>query len=198
MLSRKVLETAERYVFQGLPGRSIAVSVVVLDGLLGSQTGNFTVIEWKSDFSSQVTAVSYVKSILKPTIALSPPKQIPPFPSTRKQPQSPRKQPPSPTKLLHQRSPEKQRNFAQEGVLIDTSDGTDGATPSGLLLPDPFGGRSPRRDVAAKSTFSPQVQSVVAVRTEEEQQEAARERERREKDHARKDARRKSLGASSK
>lgn len=80
----------------------------------------------------------------------------------------------------------------QEGFLIDTSDGIDsGSLPVGtfanslvamsmngenLLVPEP----------------STQVPSVITVRTEEEQQAAAREKE----TTARKDARRKSLGTS--
>ncbi|KAL8804272.1 MAG: hypothetical protein Q9182_002636 [Xanthomendoza sp. 2 TL-2023] len=142
----------------------------------------------------KATAAVYVKSILKPGIALSPPKQIPPHPNARLQPQSPRRHPPpSPTKSPRQRPPEKQRNVAQEGVLIDTSDGNDGLASSRLLLSNPFGGMSPKRGAMQDLNNSPQVQNVVAVRTEEEQQEAARERERRDQDDARKDARRKSL-----
>ncbi|KAL8698003.1 MAG: hypothetical protein Q9224_002054, partial [Gallowayella concinna] len=142
----------------------------------------------------EITASGYVKSILKPTVALSPPKQIPPHPNARRQPQSPRKQPPpSPTKSPRQRSPEKQRNVPQEGILIDVSDGTDGLASSRLLLPNPFGDMSPKRGAKAGLDHSPQVQSLVAVRTEEEQQEAARDRERRDQGNARKDARRKSL-----
>ncbi|KAL8816631.1 MAG: hypothetical protein Q9223_004390 [Gallowayella weberi] len=148
----------------------------------------------KSDPVFQATAAAYVKSILKPTVALSPPKQIPPHPNARKQPQSPRKYPPpSPTKSPRQRPPEKQRNVAQEGVLIDTSDGTDGLASTQLLISNPFSDISPKRGGMQDLNYSPQVQNIVAVRTEEEQQEAARERERRHQDEARKDARRKSL-----
>ncbi len=80
-------------------------------------------------------------------------------------------------------------------MLIDTSDGTNGATPSEMALPNPFSGSSLRRSGAADLSSFSQPQTLVAVRTEEEQQEAAKERERREMEHARKDARRKSLGA---
>ncbi|KAL8857923.1 MAG: hypothetical protein Q9178_005542 [Gyalolechia marmorata] len=141
----------------------------------------------------EATAAPFVKSILKPTIALSPPKQIPPHSKARQQPQSPRKQPPSPTKSPRKRTPEKQRSSTQEGVLIDTSDGTDGASSSRGALPNPFSGSSLRRSDVADLSSSAQAQSLVPVRTEEEQEEAARERDRLEKDNARKDARRKSL-----
>ncbi|KAI4273785.1 MAG: hypothetical protein L6R38_006247, partial [Xanthoria sp. 2 TBL-2021] len=141
----------------------------------------------------ETTAASFVKSILKPTIALSPPKQIPPHPNERRQPQSPRKQPPSPTKSPRKRTPESQRSSTQEGMLIDTSDGTNGAPSLEVALPNPFSGSSLRRSGSGDLSSLSQAQSLVAVRTEEEQQEAARERERREKDIARKDARRKSL-----
>ncbi|KAL8997937.1 MAG: hypothetical protein Q9169_002930 [Polycauliona sp. 2 TL-2023] len=140
-----------------------------------------------------VPPAPFVKSILKPTIALSPPKQIPPHSNARRQPQSPRKQPPSPTKSPRKRSPEKQRSSSQKGILIDFSDSTNGVTSSGPPPPNPFSGSSLRRSGAADLGSSSQAQSLVAVRTEEEQQDAARERERREKDSARKDARRKSL-----
>lgn len=81
-------------------------------------------------------------------------------------------------------------------MLIDTSDGTNGVASLEVALPNPFSGSSLRRSGAADLSSLSQAQSLVAVRTEEEQQEAARERERREKENARKDARRKSLGAS--
>lgn len=81
-------------------------------------------------------------------------------------------------------------------MLIDTSDGTNGAPSLEVALPNPFSGSSLRRSGSGDLSSLSQAQSLVAVRTEEEQQEAARERERREKDIARKDARRKSLGVS--
>ena len=81
-------------------------------------------------------------------------------------------------------------------MLIDTSDGTNGVASSEMALLDPFSGSSLRRSGGADLGSLVQTQNLVAVRTEEEQQEAARERERREKDDARKDARRKSLGVS--
>ncbi|KAI4225833.1 MAG: hypothetical protein L6R36_003630 [Xanthoria steineri] len=139
------------------------------------------------------TAAPFVKSILKPTIALSPPKQIPPHPNARRQPQSPRKQPPSPIKSPRKRTPESQRSGTQEGMLIDTSDGINGAASTEMALPNPFSGSSLRRSGAADLSSLSQPQTLVAVRTEEEQQEAAVERERRERENARKDARRKSL-----
>ncbi|KAI4111612.1 MAG: hypothetical protein LQ339_000483 [Xanthoria mediterranea] len=139
------------------------------------------------------TAAPFVKSILKPTIAHSPPKQIPPHPNARRRPQSPRKQPPSPIKSPRKRTPESQRSGTQEGMLIDTSDGINGATSSDMALPNPFSGSSLRRSGAADLSSLSQPQTLVAVRTEEEQQKAAVERERRERENARKDARRKSL-----
>ncbi|KAL9034251.1 MAG: hypothetical protein Q9180_005510, partial [Flavoplaca navasiana] len=120
-------------------------------------------------------------------------REIPPHANVRRQPQSPRKQPPSPSKSPRKQPPEKQRSSSQEGVLIDTSDGTNGVASSEMTLLDPFSGSSLRRSGGADLSSLAQTQNVVAVRTEEEQQEAARERERREKDNARKDARRKSL-----
>lgn len=64
-----------------------------------------------------------------------------------------------------------------------------------MVLPNPFGGVSPKRGTAA-DFMSAQAEYLVAVRTEEEQQAAgARQREQQDKDAvARKDARRKSLG----
>ncbi|KAL8736938.1 MAG: hypothetical protein Q9181_002186 [Wetmoreana brouardii] len=129
----------------------------------------------------EAAATTLVKSILKPTIPLSPPKQIPPHSNARKQSLSPRKAP-------NQGSPQKQRSGAQEGILIDTSDGTDGVALPDVGLPNPFGGSSPKKGDSAGPRSS--TQSLVAVRTEEEQQEAARERKRQEKEvAARKDAR---------
>ncbi|KAI4106981.1 MAG: hypothetical protein L6R37_001874 [Teloschistes peruensis] len=130
----------------------------------------------------EAAAATFVKSILKPSIPLSSPKQIPPHMKARGKSASPRK--PS-----AQASPQRQKPSVQEGFLIDTSDGIDsGSLPVGtfanslvamsmngenLLVPEP----------------STQVPSVITVRTEEEQQAAAREKE----TTARKDARRKSL-----
>ncbi|KAL8717203.1 MAG: hypothetical protein Q9225_005538 [Loekoesia sp. 1 TL-2023] len=134
----------------------------------------------------QAAAAPFVKSILKPTIPLSPPKQIPPHPNARNPLASPQKSP-------RKGTPEKQRRGTQEGFLIDTSDGNDGTAPPAAALPNPFGGISPKRGTAPNSISSSQVsqaQSIVAVRTEEEQQAAARQREQQEKDvAARKDAR---------
>ncbi|KAL8730844.1 MAG: hypothetical protein Q9166_003771 [cf. Caloplaca sp. 2 TL-2023] len=135
------------------------------------------------------TAAVFVKSILKPTVALSPPKQIPPYPNVRKQPGSPRNSP----QKSRLPSPAKHKNNTQEGILIDTSDGTDAVALSGVALPNPFASASPKRAETTTGIPKSPGQNLVAVRTEEEQQAAARERERREKDNARKDARRKSL-----
>ena len=131
-----------------------------------------SLVKPKADLS-QPAAPSYVKSILKPTIALSPPKAIPPHnrarngsagkPSGRQTPEkSPRK---SPGKKL--------AGNAAQG------------------LPNPFE-TSP---VPGASKFRSPARSPtrVAVRSEEEQQAAAKERERQEI-LANRDARRKSLG----
>ncbi|KAI4137815.1 MAG: hypothetical protein LQ341_004975, partial [Variospora aurantia] len=131
-------------------------------------------------------AATLVKSILKPTIPLSPPKQIPPHSGARKFLASPQKSP-------RQASPQKQNRGPQEGFLIDTSDLSNGATIPKMALPNPIGGLSPKRGLAPDAAAA-QVPNLVAVRTEEEQQQAARQREQQEKDvSARKDARRKSL-----
>ncbi|KAI4283609.1 MAG: hypothetical protein L6R35_005106, partial [Caloplaca aegaea] len=129
---------------------------------------------------------TFVKSILKPTIPLSPPKQIPPHSGARKLLASPQKSP-------RQALPQKQNRGPQEGFLIDTSDLSNGAAIPKLALPNPIGGLSPNRGLAPDAAAA-QVSNLVAVRTEEEQQQAARQREQQEKDvSARKDARRKSL-----
>ncbi|KAL9049588.1 MAG: hypothetical protein Q9206_005445, partial [Seirophora lacunosa] len=131
-------------------------------------------------------AATFVKSILKPAIPLSPPKQIPPHLSVRKIPTSPQK--PS-----RQTSPQKRNRGPQEGFLIDTSDLSNSVAIPKLALPNPFGGLSPKRGLAPDAAAA-QVPNLVAVRTEEEQQQAARQREQQDKDvSARKDARRKSL-----
>lgn len=138
-------------------------------------------------FFSQTAAATFVKSILKPAIPLSPPKQIPPHLSVRKIPTSPQK--PS-----RQTSPQKRNRGPQEGFLIDTSDLSNSVAIPKLALPNPFGGLSPKRGLAPDAAAA-QVPNLVAVRTEEEQQQAARQREQQDKDvSARKDARRKSLG----
>lgn len=61
------------------------------------------------------------------------------------------------------------------------------------ILPNPFGGPLEAMDNASHLLFPVQGQTRVAVRTEEEQQEAAKERARQDV-LAHKDARRKSLG----
>ena len=106
-----------------------------------------------------------VKSILKPTISLSPPKQIPPHPNSRKSSPAKGKAGGSPA-----RSPSK-RNLRQSG--LDN-------------VPNPFNDSSNNTD-AGKGTTS------VNLRTEEEQQAASREKEKKEI-LERRDARRKSLG----
>ena len=114
----------------------------------------------------------YVKSILKPTITLSPPKTIPPHSTARKA---------SPVKANVRRTPEKpSRQSPKKSPGIGSQ-----------KLPNPFTA-SPR--LAMEKSLSPSRSPTrVAVRTEEEQQAAAKERERQEV-LAYKDARRKSLG----
>ena len=116
------------------------------------------------------------KSILKPAIALSPLKAIPPrdaahntSPGKAKGLSTPEK---SPRKPPNTRSAEKANSNLQE--LANPS----GASPKIRAGISQSPSRSPTR---------------VAVRTEEEQQAAAKERERKER-LAQKDARRKSLG----
>lgn len=123
--------------------------------------------------SSQPALPHYVKSILKPTIALSPPKVIPPHNQARitspgkangrqTQEKSPRK---SPAK--------KQADNAAQG------------------LPNPF--ETSPTAAASKPRSPARSPTRIAVRSEEEQQAAAKERERLEI-LANRDARRKSLG----
>ena len=122
---------------------------------------------------SQPAIPPYVKSILKPTITLSPPKAIPPHSRVRNN---------SPGKANVRQTPEKSpRKSPTKKQAEDAAQG----------LPNPFqtspmlkfsNSRSPAR--------SP---TRIAVRSEEEQQAAAKERERQEK-LASRDARRKSLG----
>ncbi len=121
-----------------------------------------------------------IKSILKPTIPLSPPKQIPARGRTKT---SPKKAESGPT-------PEKSQN----GSLIDTSIPTSTTDLEGpQILSNPFGGPLEATDNASQPPFLAQGQVLVAVRTEEEQQAAAKERARQDA-LAHKDARRKSLG----
>jgi len=116
----------------------------------------------------QLAVTPQVKSILKPTIPLSPPKAIPPHKGEQKA---------SPGKASASRTPEK----SPAKSSVDQSSG----------LPNPFEG-SPTR--AGPKSYSPNRSPArVALRTEEEQQAAAKERERQEL-LAHKDARRKSLG----
>ncbi|MCJ1428391.1 hypothetical protein MMC29_006301 [Sticta canariensis] len=123
----------------------------------------------------QLAVAPFVKSILKPTICLSPPKQIPPHPSSRRT--SPRSS--------SRTTPEKAQSIPSSGgSLWKNSNPVTGSHG----LPNPFEG-------PAGSTIPLSLsrnQTKVAVRTEAEQQAAAKARERQEvSDH--KDARRKSL-----
>ncbi|KAL8714593.1 MAG: hypothetical protein Q9220_001541 [cf. Caloplaca sp. 1 TL-2023] len=131
----------------------------------------------------EAAETALVKSILKPSISLSPPKQIPPRSNVRHQVASPRKQ-------SQQGTPEKRKSSIQEGFLIDTSDFTHGVAAQNVGLPSRSASMSPQRKNATSTTISSQSQSLVPVRTEEEQHAAAREREEQEKGTAaRKDAR---------
>ncbi|KAL9005822.1 MAG: hypothetical protein Q9188_001404 [Gyalolechia gomerana] len=149
--------------------------------------GGLDALQEGSGNRREAATATFVKSILKPTIPLSPPKQIPLHHNAQKPPGSPQKSP-------RKGSPEKGRKNAQEGFLIDTSDGTDSNAPPEVALSNPVRSISPQLGAALTGVSSSQSLSLVAVRTEEEQQAAAREREQSEKVvSARKDARRKSL-----
>lgn len=137
---------------------------------VGSPRGSFG--KSKVDVS-QAALPAYVKSILKPTIALSPPKAIPPHNRARNS---------SPSKANGRQTPEKSpRN----------SPGKKRAESSAQGLCNPFESSSvPGASNPRSPARSP---TRVAVRSEEEQQAAAKERERKEI-LANRDARRKSLG----
>lgn len=115
----------------------------------------------------------YVKSILKPTIALSPPKAIPPHNRVRNS---------SPAKINGQQTPE--RSPRKSPAKIQVENATQG-------LPNPFQTSPMRR--TSKSRSPARSPERIAVRSVEEQQAAVKERERQEL-LAKRDARRKSLG----
>ncbi|SLM37356.1 Spc7 kinetochore protein domain [Lasallia pustulata] len=122
-----------------------------------------------------------VKSILKPTISLSPPKQIPPHSSARSG---------SPAKTRRSISPKKTTGLDTQanGMVDDRGPPVTGAE----VLPNPFG-TPVETNLTTQSPPSELAQEMrVAVRTEEEQQAAAKERQKQEV-LARRDARRKSL-----
>ena len=122
---------------------------------------------------SQPAIPPYVKSILKPTITLSPPKAIPPHSRARNT---------SPGKANVRQTPEKSPR--KSPAKKKAEDATQG-------LPNPFQTSPMLKFSSPRSpTRSP---TRIAVRSEEEQQAAAKERERQEK-LANRDARRKSLG----
>lgn len=128
----------------------------------------------------QSVVAPFMKSILKPTMRLSPPKHIPPHPSLR------RTSPRSGSRITPEKS---QKTSSSDASLWKKSNPVSGSHG----LPNPFEG-------PADPTNSPspsQSKTTVAVRTEAEQQAAAIERERQEV-LAHKDARRKSLGKSTK
>ena len=129
----------------------------------------------KADLS-QPTIPPYVKSILKPTIALSPPKAIPPRNRARNG---------SPGKASGRQTPEKSPRKSP-GKKI-TALATQG-------LPNPF--ETSPVAMTSKPRSPARSPTRVAVRSEEEQQAAAKERERQEI-LANRDARRKSLGTRS-
>ncbi|MCJ1471974.1 hypothetical protein MMC13_000618 [Lambiella insularis] len=135
----------------------------------------------KEDAGNRQKLTPVVKSILKPTIPLTPPKPIPPHPNLRKSSPSKSKTGASPQKSPG-RSP--QKRTAEESTRVSGD-----LRHSGLEnLPNPFD-ESSSQDLARGSL--PQ-DTQVAVRTEEEQHAAAKERERKEVIE-RRDARRKSL-----
>lgn len=124
----------------------------------------------------QSAVAPFMKSILKPTMRLSSPKQIPPHSSSRRT--SPRSS--------SRTTPEKTQKFSSSDASIwKISNPVSGS----YGLPNPFEGPAD-----PNTSLSPsQSETKVAVRTEAEQQAAAKERERQE-NLAHKDARRKSLG----
>ncbi|KAL9614273.1 MAG: hypothetical protein Q9167_001229 [Letrouitia subvulpina] len=127
--------------------------------------GGLDALKEGSGNQQALPSVIQVKSILKPAIRLSPPKQIPPHSSARMI---------SVGKTRIRETPEK----SKQGLLIDTSDELSTVPLSGAELPNPFGGPSPS-SANRRTTGSPsRGQTKVAVRTEEEQQAAAKERER--------------------
>jgi len=127
-----------------------------------------------------------VKSILKPTIPLSPPKTIPPHASARKN---------SPSKTRSSPSKQSQADGLINSSTPDETTPKDSASVTGAdRLSNPFEGSSVIAQHHERDTR-------VALRTEEEQQVAVKEREekaRRELEKKdvleRRDARRKSLG----
>lgn len=111
---------------------------------------------------------------------MSPPKQIPPHSNSCKS---------SPSKAQNDLSP---RKSPQKGGLGTATQGSGNFRQSGLEnLPNPFD--EPAAGVLAEKDLSEGTK--IAVRTEEEQQAAAREREKQDV-LERRDARRKSLGKS--
>lgn len=112
-----------------------------------------------------------VKSILKATIPLSPPKRIPPHASSQRA---------SPSKT-------------QNAVLWKTSNPISGSNG----LPNSFEISNSLMNSTSNLLSPPESETKVAVRSEAEQQATAKERERQEA-LAHKDARRKSLGWSKK
>ncbi|MCJ1285991.1 hypothetical protein MMC26_005333 [Xylographa opegraphella] len=134
----------------------------------------------KQDPGNRQKLLPVVRSILKPTIPLSPPKQIPPHPNSRKS---------SPAKSRTGFSPKKSpRKSPQKGDVKETPRSSEALRQSGVeTLPNPF------NEVSNQATDNELSQETrIALRTEEEQQAAVKERERKELIE-RRDARRKSL-----
>ncbi|MCJ1438218.1 hypothetical protein MMC27_007605 [Xylographa pallens] len=134
----------------------------------------------KEEAGNRQKLIPVVRSILKPTIPLSPPKQIPPHPNSRKS---------SPTKSRTGFSPKKSpRKSPHKGDIKETARDSGGLRQSGLeTLPNPFDEVS---NQAADNELSQETR--IALRTEEQQHAAAKERERKDLIE-RRDARRKSL-----
>ena len=122
-------------------------------------------------------AVQY-KSILKPTMPLSPPKPIPPHGTIRT------------------RSPAKHRDKSSPATPLSKHP-VNPSQPEGLFgtqQSDRSGGTSNEATSPLLQTSPGFSRTRVAVRTEEQQQQAAAEERERQDLISRKDARRKSLG----
>lgn len=133
-----------------------------------------------TDRNIQPPSALQIRSILKPAIRLSPPKQIPPHSGARMI---------SVGKTRMRETLEK----SKQGLLIGASDGPNTVPLSGAELPNPFGGLSSNSGNRRATGSPPRGQTKVPVRTEEEQQAAVMERERLEM-LAHGHTRRKSLG----
>ena len=132
-----------------------------------------------NEYLVQAVVTPIVKSILKPTIPLSPPKQIPPHSNGRKS---------SPRKGKSGASPNK---VTENSSVVGSFSSNTTLRQSGIeRLSNPF---QEANTGSTNQNESQAGQTRVVVRTEEEQQASAKERERQEI-LDRRDARRKSLG----